>query len=653
LRRNLVAAGVVGAAALLAGVLWPRTSVPAVRIRALEVQGMPARPALGDSLADLVVADLAGIPDFLVLGPLDHGRGEVELRGTLRPENGGLCASASLLPSGLAPVAIPETCAPDGNPVALADSLARLVMLKLWTDPTQFIADLPRSALPGTPRGVAAWLQAERLFTEGRWYDAYEAYHAAQSVDTTCWLCTWRLYWVEKWLGLAHDPAQFQQFLTHLDLFPPKYQSVMRASTLPMADRLDTLFQVTRRYPQFFFGWWFYGEEQFHRAPLIGHPRREALESFAHAAQMSPAFAPGWEHLAFLATAEGDSAIARDALERWRRIIGEVPRDPSSLELYYMLFTSFAWRFHPGRGAQELIEEALRQPEMLAASDLAAGPRMMLMFDAPQGAVWVGGRFARMGELPDVAKSGLLAQALGYVTLGAPDSARVRLDDLLSRFPEPKWMLFAAEYAGALGYLDSAGVPGWRDAAEAGLRRVAESRAGSASERGRAAGMLAVLSGAKPEVDVGDFDRLIEGVELARQERWRDALSRTSALEAYPDSFFASPVLQALAHLDRADWWARSGDPEAAARELRWAEHWQVDGFPRGLPQAADVDWSLRTLARWRLATTLDRAGRHDEEVCLAYLRTANAWSGGSPVFQARADSARQRAAALNCRSHL
>ena len=649
LRRALVAAGVVGVAAVLGWMSVPRPSAPAVRIRALEVQGMPGRAALGDSLADLVVSNLIGFPDFLVLGPLDHGRAEVELRGTLRPERGGLCASASLLPSGSAPVAVPETCTPDGDPVALADSLARIVMLKLWTDPTQFIAGLPRSALPSTQRGMAAWLQAERLFIEGRWDEAFEAYHVAQSVDSTCWICAWRLHWVENWMGVTHDPADSRRSLAHLDLFPPKYQSVMRASTLPMAERLDTLLQVTRRYPQFFFGWWFYGEEQFHRAPLIGRWRREALESFVHAARMSPAFAPGWEHLAFLATAEGDSATARDALERWRRIVGEVSPGAFSMELRAMLFTSFAWRFHPGRDAQQAIEDAL-QPEMLAAPDLAAGPRMMLMFDAPQGAVWVGGRFARVAELPDLAKSGLLAQGLGYVTLGMPDSARARFEDLLSRFPEPEWMLFAAEYAGALAHLDPAGLPGWRERAGAALRNLTGSQAGSAQHRERAAGMLAALFGERPELAVGQFRPLIEGLDLARRGRWRDALSRTDVLLAQPDSFFASPVLRAVAHLDRADWWERSGDPEAAARELRWAEHWQVfHGFPSREPQAADVDWSLRSLARWRLAGVLDGAGRRDEEVCLAYVRVANAWSGGAPVFQARADSARRRAAALGC----
>jgi len=74
-----------------------------------------------------------------------------------------------------------------------------------------------------------------------------------------------------------------------------------------------------------------------------------------------------------------------------------------------------------------------------------------------------------------------------------------------------------------------------------------------------------------------------------------------------------------------------------------------VAGFPVDAPQAAEVDWSLRTLARWRLATSLDAAGIRDREVCLSFTRVAAAWAGGEPVFRARADSARRRAAQLSC----
>ncbi|MBI2537065.1 MAG: hypothetical protein HYW06_08945, partial [Gemmatimonadetes bacterium] len=60
-------------------------------------------------------------------------------------------------------------------------------------------------------------------------------------------------------------------------------------------------------------------------------------------------------------------------------------------------------------------------------------------------------------------------------------------------------------------------------------------------------------------------------------------------------------------------------------------------------------DWSLRTLARWRLATMLDQANQRDDETCLAYLRVADAWARASGAFRARADTARRRAVELSC----
>lgn len=650
-----VGGGAVVLVGLVGWALWPRgpaeSSVRLVRVRALDAQGLPDRPALGDSLARLVVGDLDGNPDFVVLGPQDTASGTaVELRGTLRADAGSLCAEASLRAAAGRAVDLAETCAPAAQPVDLADSLARLVLLALWTGEEPLIADLPRNAVPRTARGVAAWVRAERLFAQGRWGEAYGGYLDAERADTTCWLCLWRLYFVENWESLPHDEDRFRRFVAHIQAFPPQYRSVMRASTLPIPERLDTLHRVTQQYPHFFFGWWFLGEEQFHRAPLIGRRRGEALESFVRAAELGPAFAPAWEHLAFVATTEGDSSLARRALDQWASAMGGAPRDTISLEIRAMGTSSFAWRFRPGRYAQDVTRESLLRPEILASPNMPAGPRMMTMFDAPEGAVWLGGRLAEMRERRHVARSGLLAQAFGYVLLGRPDSARARLDELLTRYPEPELVLFTAEYTAALAHLDSAGVPSWREFAEGTLARLAGSGGLALAGRERATGMLAVLSGSAPaRGEAGEFAPLLEASALARRQRWREALGSTAKLVVDPAARFASPVLRALVHLDRADWWVRLGDPDAAARELRWAEHWQVEGFPSGPPQAADVDWSLRALARWRLAATLDRANHHDEEVCLAYVRAARAWAGGSPVFSARADSARRRAAALHC----
>jgi len=49
--------------------------------------------------------------------------------------------------------------------------------------PQSLLADLPRSAMPHTPWGVAAWARAERLFNQGRWGDAKDAYLVAEQAD--------------------------------------------------------------------------------------------------------------------------------------------------------------------------------------------------------------------------------------------------------------------------------------------------------------------------------------------------------------------------------------------------------------------------------------------------------------------------------------
>jgi len=577
-----------------------------------------------------VAAELSGSPDYVVVGPGDlTRRAAVELRGVVRADDGALCGGAQLRPRSGQLVAFTDVCAPGEAPAALADSLARFAMLALWTADQPLLADLPGSALPRSPLGVAAWASAERLFNQGRWGEAYAAYAAAERADTTCWLCSWRLYFAENWMSRRHDEARFRRLLAHLDEFPPQYRSVMRASALPMAQRLDTLRQVTRQYPHFYFGWWFLGEEQFHRAPLSGRWRSEALSSFIQATELSPAFAPGWEHLAFLATAEGDSALAARSLDQWARAMGGSPRDTFSLALWAQVQSGFAWRFRPGSFAEQVTGEALLRPEIRASPDLGAGARHLPMLDAPLGAVWLGRRFAEQRDRPRLQLSGLLAEAFGYTALGRLDSARASLDVLLSLFPEPELALFAAEFMGAVAYLDPDGVP-----------------AGARSPR--ADSVLAVLSG-RSTAEPGEMDGLLQALALARAGQWRDALVRTDPLVADPARRFRSQVLRALLHFARAGWFGRLGDPEAARRELRWAEHWEVAGFPVDAPQAAEVDWSLRTLARWRLATSLDAAGIRDREVCLSFTRVAAAWAGGEPVFRARADSARRRAAQLSC----
>jgi hypothetical protein len=110
------------------------------------------------------------------------------------------------------------------------------------------------------------------------------------------------------------------------------------------------------------------------------------------------------------------------------------------------------------------------------------------------------------------------------------------------------------------------------------------------------------------------------------------------------------PYFRALLHLLRAQWHADIGDTAAAVRDLRWHENndLRTVGYPAAGPEPAEIDWALGTLVRWRRARLL-AASPGDAEGCACYAAVARLWSGGEAPFAARADTARQRLAALGC----
>jgi hypothetical protein len=61
------------------------------------------------------------------------------------------------------------------------------------------------------------------------------------------------------------------------------------------------------------------------------------------------------------------------------------------------------------------------------------------------------------------------------------------------------------------------------------------------------------------------------------------------------------------------------------------------------------VAWALGTLVRWRRARLLDAAGQTGAELCATYGAVARLWRNGADPYAARADTARQKFAALGC----
>jgi len=675
-RRRLIAAGTAaGGLAIVAVVLWASGVLPLhstsgslrIAVRPFRVSGPGAPAWLGDSLAASLVRALGANTDFRVHVAAGADTADALLldgQATVRDESLVVAVTPA---SGATPTFRADTAGTLAGWDQAATGLASQVLLQLWSRENAAIAgDLPLGTAPRTPEGLRAFLRAELLFAHAQWDAAYEAYAVARDVDHSCLICDVRLVDVSRWLGKEPDQTLTARYRAALDSFPPHYRQLIRATFDPPAARIDLLRDLTVRYRGWGFGWFILGDEIFHRGALVGIPRADALAPLQQAAVLRPDFAPIWEHLAWVAIAEGDSALAADALDHYAQLADQ--RDIAAATIGALLRAGFLWRFAPERVAIAASEQVLARPEVAAWSDVFAAPSFLLTFEVPRATVWLGARFAQGAPRAGLETTGLLAQAYGLVALGRPDSAVAVARRAAERAPEPALALFAAELPAALALADSADLP--RDYARlAGpLRAIADETSVAAPQRSRALWMLALLAwrggrGAEGDAAHRDFEAIERsggslGVMLGvvagpgMHHVPAVALRRSPAIVDHDSANgTGDPFYRTLLYLSRADWQLAAQLPERAVRELRWHENNDFLSYPGLEPQAGEVDYALSTLARWRRARLLDapRSAGPSAELCHCYAAVARLWGDGEPRYAARADTARQRLATLRC----
>ncbi|HVH09023.1 MAG TPA: serine/threonine-protein kinase [Gemmatimonadales bacterium] len=625
----------------------------------------------GDRVARRLVRNLQGYMDFSVTGPTEpswlktHSTVVVHGSACERGDSVRAEVNVALGPSASDPVIVARG---DTSHLDLvADTLAYGIVRGIWNRDNSFDPVLPLKALPRTARGLAAWRAAERLVAEGRWGEADRAYDEAEAMDSTCWLCPWRHAQVDQWLGRPFDTARAARYLAHRDLFPTPYQDLIRASHAPLVEALATLKRLARERPRFLPALFTLADETYHRGPLIGHPLRDGIEAFEAVVHVRPDFVPAWEHLTWILTADGKEAGARAAYRRLEE--SGPPRDPFSQEVRALLSVGLVCRFDGSDACGRALDEALAQIGASQYPDLGAGPRYMMTFDAPAGAVLFGRRFAARDDEPALVESGLVAKLSGDLALGLTDSARAAAQALRG-FGRAELTVLPAELDGALLLLDPAHAEEtaqWTGIA-GGLVAHIHSRASTTATRRRAAWMVLLLGRRWGELpDSGAYARLVQGEgtrrplaslleadAVALSGRMAQALAITDTLtplqaDSLGDPEVADPFFRTVLHLFRADWYVRRQDIDGAERELQWYQNTDMFGRPSGPPQVGDVDWAFSTLARWRLATLLDRDRAGDERACRPYRQVARAWAHGNAPYAARADSARARAATLHC----
>ena len=370
--------------------LGPEYLVPA----ACRGSGKPAAlDWLGDSIPAALARDLGGAPD---LAPVVAARGNaaalpgLALRGAATVQAGGrleLSLRSDAAPGGSAPLAL-TLAGPLTEWPRLADSLAYGLLLRLWSgEGGNLAANLPLGALPRSRAGLIAWTKAERLFNHAQWLAAYAAYREAIAADSTCLLCRVRLTDVTRWVDQPQDTASIARYHRALGVFPLHYRELIAASFAPPAQRFAMQSDITNQFRDFGLAWFIEADDIFHRGPFEGYSLADAYAGMRRTTIVWPDFAPGWEHLAWLAITMGDTATAGTALDSLGRV--SAGDDPFELSIRTLLDVAYRWRFAPPREAAALTDALLRSPAVAGMSSLGAGALYLLGFGAPQGAIYL------------------------------------------------------------------------------------------------------------------------------------------------------------------------------------------------------------------------------------------------------------------------
>jgi len=652
-QRNAIGIALGGTVAgLLIHLLMPVPSPLAFRVEAA-IPGADPAGARGDSVAcalarnldrypDLSARCVSGLGRWLPAGSrigvetaIEGGRLRIRLRGPR--------------------VDTIEIVGPRAAWPFMAESLADRVFGAQLQSLDSLDRSLPRGVLPKNALGRGAFQRAEAAFARGRWGEARAGYAEAAALDSTCWLCYWRHGEVGRWFNLEGDPADSTHYFAHLTEFPERYQRLIQAQGLPLAARLDSLDALAKGSKEFLFGQFRRADELFHRGPLVGRSRREAMQSFQDVLKSQADFAPALEHVAWLNVAEGDSMGAASALARVAPLVD--PKDPSFATLA-IVELAYAWRFLPPAEAERRTRELARMARAAGIKDLDAGARYLAGFGAPQGEL----AFAeQLLPEPGFARSAGLARVLALIGMGRPDTAMALAHGLAYRSPE--LAVFVGELAGALrlaGVDSAAATARWADALPA-LAGAADAATGRLDLQRRAAWMLAILEWAEGHADSlrsagpstlppGPLAILLQAEGAAARGAVDSALAATRLLTGIPGQDTDDPFFRSVLHLARASWNERGEHPARAIADLVWHENSDVHGYPSGDPQPAEVDWALSAFAQWRLGSLLERTGQQRDEACRAYGGVVRLWSDGDPPYRARADSARRRRSRLGCK---
>jgi tetratricopeptide (TPR) repeat protein len=652
--------------------------LPGAIPRELAIVPFETKRALGDAgadLAHLVELNLAGLPG-LSLTPwrqvkrwwdshggsavgVEKGRAARELRvhwlahGLLDRQGDSLLVRLTLYDSTGRKIPVAELRARAGGLGPLSDTLALLLVRTIaprLAGSYGVVRDLATVPLPA----LTHFFRGENAFQRDEWARAEHHFGKALDLDSTFALAAWRLANVKRWRRLPYDDDLRVLYAREEARLRPLDRSLIHALSDSQLDRrFSKLDSTTVRFPDDAYARLLYGDELFHRGPLVGREFDEGTRVMADAIARDSSLMLAYDHLIVAAIRNGDRDGSRRMIGHRRRA-GAQPSggDPDVLALVDLAYDE---RFVPWRGR-------LRRLFLSRTADSAQLDGVTRLFrtgvswfDLPEAQVALGDLLLRAGSLsPPTRGSAHLGKALGLMTLGRPqraleelDSAAALLDSDEARLEQAAWRVALP----ALGLPLPADGTDWRSrlAALWSDSALGPRAAWTLALGAYAAGDTVELQRCRERLESAeggarDLERFVGAMIQAARGQWAAAVaasdSSSTALNATrpPDPFARSAF-----HLLRGHWLAAAGDTAAAGHEWLWHENSDVEGWPGGVSQAGEVDGMLGAYARLVRARALLRPGvtQADHRAGCAFInRVLELWSAAEPAARPLRDEA-------------
>ena len=485
---------------------------------------------------------------------------------------------------------------------------------------------------------------------------AEEYYHEAVSADSTFALAAWRLAAMFGAGGADPDDPDLRALHDRYgDRLGPTDRRLLEALIEPdLRRRLDLLEATVVAFPGDAYARLIYGEELWHRGPLVGVDVSAARDMMATVVRTDSTLAQAYDHIIMYHIRHGE---AREAKRAYRQLVRVTLPSPDDADRSYFFWLALQERFHPlvAKSLHWWLDVRHDSSAVLGLAQVAriGGP----WFDLPEAQVALCGILLRHGSATDSARgSARVGIALGDLALGRVGRGLVQLDTAAAELGTTEMRLQRAEWRvipPALGLAGWAGVhrEAWSDSLESlahdsvvgprarwalGLARLAagDTAAVEADE--------ALPSGAHADplwalllaVRAGMRGRPGEALAISDSLRWAFEVTRP------PD-----PFAGAAFHLYRGAWELARGRPRAADLEWLWYEASDVEGWPSAHPQAGEVDGVLGVLARSKRGELELAAGTGTDTVaaCALLDRVTELWHGADAALRPPAIAARVR----------